>query len=311
MYNTNSGSDNMRPIDSLTKPPKIKVEQPDLSEQPYYIKDFIEQMKGKDLSLFYNNLKTLKIIKVDENQMSKKNASAEYDVVTNTIRYIVDDIREVITHELIHMATRYDAGDIVMVGFLQVTKDGYGIGEGLCEAYTAQEDYKNFSGYAPEDKLNKRTIYLTSRYLLSMFEILIGIEHFNELFYEANMYKLFEKLSLYSSQKRAWTALEHLDAIFHYGDSKNIPNIPMVLHHYSEIMMFLSECFITKMKLLEKDGKLTKEEYMKYEGFIHYLMRQRLVYFKVIKSRKIDKYYSTLEKLVDKKLERRENKNRS
>ena len=284
----------MEEIIKIKKAPKVEDTIEKNKIYPYYVQDFIEKMKDRDLSKFYHNLKEATFTPITKEQRTIKYAGAEYNIYTNEIEYIKERLKKGIMHELTHMFTRCKDEDRIYVGFMQVRKDGYGIGVGLNEGYTCIFDERYFMDYDSHkiDEINR--IYPTTKYITLILDYLIGKDQMEEYFENADLYGLAKELSIYSSPKKTYNFITRLDKLHFEADTKKIPNIRKVFELYNRIIMYYSECFTTKFKIMLDNGELSPEDYHQSLKFVQHIMSQQLTYFKVIKSRKLIKDYNKL-----------------
>ena len=295
----------MKEIIKIKKSPMIK-EELDNEYYPEFVLDFIYKMKDRfDLSIFYKNIKDADFKPVNESEMERPYAGAEYDVMSNVVHYIPRTMKDNIMHELLHMATCIETTDGAISGFMQVRNDGYGIGLGLNEGYTELMDNRYFLDYSENKIKDLNYVYTTSKYICSILEYLLGKEHMEDLYMHADLLTLYKELSEYSSPRRAYNFITRFDRLHIEADTKLHPNILLVNKLYEQTIMFLSECFITKFKMMNNDGELSDEEYEQALGFVKYIMDQNLTFHKIIKSRKLSKYIGPLQAKVNIKMNKK------
>ena len=269
-----------------------------IEEYPDYIKDFIDRMEGKNLNNFYHNIKDIDIIPVNKNETNLPHSAAEYDVAKNLIQYRKGSLKKNIMHELLHVASRIELKDRILCGFMQVDNQGYGIGVGLNEGYTALMDDRYFLDYE-ESKINEFSkVYKMSKYICGLLEMLVGREEMERMYLDADLHSLFKELRYYSSSAKAYEFIINMDKLFNEADIKSIPNIRNVMILYNKIIYFLSECFLTRFNMLLDEKIINDEEYNKEFEFVRDLLDDPIVYFRVIKSRKMGKYIDKLEQVA-------------
>jgi hypothetical protein len=208
-------------------------------------------------------------------------------------------------HELFHTSTRIRTKERVYCGFMQILEDGYGLGNGLNEGYTELMDNRYFLDYDVEKKKEIDKIYPLSKYVCNMLEYLLGQEHMEELYMNADLAGLYKELSFYSSPRKAYEFIIRVDRLFTEGDIKTIPNIFNVIDLYDNILFFISECFLTKFRMMYINKELNDEEYERCLGFVKFIMDKNLTYFKVINSRKLTRYYDKLNNKVIEKVNKK------
>ena len=282
----------------IKKAPIINEDIDYIDDYPDYIKDFINKMKGKNLNNFYHNIKDIDIIPVSNKDTELPYAAAEYNVGKNIIKYRKGYLKRNIMHELLHAASRIELMDRILCGFMQVDNDGYGIGEGLNEGYTALMDDRYFLDYDESKTEDYCKTYIMSKYICGLLDILIGKDEMEEMYLNADLHSLFKILKNYSSPIKAYTFITDMDKLFKEADIKRIPNIRNVIILYQKVIYYLSECFLTKFNMLLDEKAINDYEYNKGFEFVKYLLNDPIVYFKVIKSKKMGKYINKLEQVA-------------
>lgn len=294
----------MTKILKIKKTPVITDEYVE-DKYPYFIRDFIKTMDNYNLSIFYHNIKDIRLVATSKKNMKNKNAGAEYDIYSNTIHYTPSRVKADIMHELLHAATRVELEDGRIAGFMQVLNNGIGIGLGINEGYTALMDDRYFIDYDEEKKNEVDYVYPTSKYICALLDYLLGQEHMEELYMNADLLTLFKELSEYSSPRKTYNFLIRFDNLHMEADKNMHPNFLKVNKLYEEIIFYLAECFLTKYKYMYINKEITDEEYEKSLAFIEFFMDQTLTYYKILKSRKMSKYLPTLQEKVDIKIKKK------
>lgn len=292
-------------IIKIIKTPKVDNKEIDISKHPRYIQDFVSTMKGRNLSYFYNNLDTLKIDMIDKKDMELKYAAAGYIPKDNVIKMIKGNLRTNIMHELLHSATRVKNKDRILVGFMQVLPNEYGLGMGLNEGYTALMDDRYFLDYSEEKAKQINTIYPNSKYICTLLEYLLGQEHMENLYMNADLYTLAKELSKYSSPRKTYNFITRFDKYFMETDTKMVCSMKKAINLYDDIILYISECLMTKLRMMYNNKELTEKEYETCLLFVKHIMNTRLEYLKVIKSRKLMKYYDKMLDKVNKKVDKK------
>ena len=266
----------------------------DLSEYPQYIQDFVNTMKDHDLNYFYHNLRELEIYAVKDNKMYIKNARADYNIAQNEIECVLEDINADIMHELLHVASRAETRDRLYCGFMQVLNDGYGIGIGINEGYTALMDDRYFMNYDESKEEAARYTYPILKHICRKLDALVGQKEMENFFMTADLKGLHEQLSMYSSERKTDMFFLNVDLLYKKVYDRNFPKVRQSLDLYQKIMMYLAECFMTRFKLQLDDGEFTQEEYDKCTEFVKILLDDRMYFNKVIKSKKLSDYYEVI-----------------
>jgi hypothetical protein len=290
----------------IKESPTIKDEIDDINRYPKYVKEFVDIMNKYDLSTLYNNLKTINIKPTEGDRFHNPKAAAEYDVINNVILYAKEHHLTNIMHELLHVSTRRQNDDgETFVGFMQINRYGHVIGEGLNEGYTSLMNERYFSKYdTSEDKVSQK-VYSNTKYICEIIEVLLGKDVVEKYYMNADLYNLYLDIGFYSDRYSVTRFIRLVDILQRESETKSIPNVPLILKTYSKIIYFLSECFLTKFKLMKNKGLLTSTEYIECIEYVKWLLDNNISYFKVIKSRKMSKNFNKLENMVDEKIKDR------
>ena len=137
----------------------------------------LKNFDNKYLENFYNNINSLTVIEeaLDNNH---KNCYVTRD---NTIYLESPDEKELIFHELFHMASSIYKDDTIYCGFAQWKNDDI-IAKGLNEGYTQLLTERYFGS----EKYNEEVYY--EEMLFSKFtEDIVGKDKMNELFLTSNL----------------------------------------------------------------------------------------------------------------------------
>ena len=119
--------------------------------------------------------------------------TAMYDENLNTI-YVVDhkspSIANIISHELLHMATTKRTEKVIFSGFYQFYKDkATGIGYALNEGYTEYLNKKYFNKDEEEDS------YHNEQLIAQGIERIVGSKLMEELYFKADLKSLVDELA--------------------------------------------------------------------------------------------------------------------
>lgn len=229
------------------------------------ISDFYEILESYfehcNLSSFYRNMKDLTITKKKrtlteriEGLIKGVITTAIYDERLNTI-YIVDEkdqnIRNIISHELLHMATTKKTEKVIFCGFYQFYKDkATGIGYALNEGYTEYLNKKYFNKDEEEDS------YHNEQLIAQGIERIVGSKLMEELYFKADLKSLVDKLSKYTSIENVMNLLKQFDSLH----KKTIPEEDKE-SAYRELRKLVSAIYLEKQKQLLEQGKITEEDY--------------------------------------------------
>ena len=229
------------------------------------ISDFYEILESYfehcNLSSFYRNMKDLTITKKKrtlteriEGLIKGVITTAIYDERLNTI-YIVDEkdqnIRNIISHELLHMATTKKTEKVIFCGFYQFYKDkATGIGYALNEGYTEYLNKKYFNKDEEEDS------YHNEQLIAQGIERIVRSKLMEELYFKADLKSLVDELSKYTSIENVMNLLKQFDSLH----KKTIPEEDKE-SAYRELRKLVSAIYLEKQKQLLEQGKITEEDY--------------------------------------------------
>ena len=229
------------------------------------ISDFYEILESYfehcNLSSFYRNMKDLTITKKKrtlteriEGLIKGVITTAIYDERLNTI-YIVDEkdqnIRNIISHELLHMVTTKKTEKVIFCGFYQFYKDkATGIGYALNEGYTEYLNKKYFNKDEEEDS------YHNEQLIAQGIERIVGSKLMEELYFKADLKSLVDELAKYTSIENVMNLLKQFDSLH----KKTIPEEDKE-SAYRELRKLVSAIYLEKQKQLLEQGKITEEDY--------------------------------------------------
>jgi len=226
------------------------------------IENFVSTMKEKlpesALMAMYHNIKTLKI------------GYSPYliiNIVTGGFYRCLDNIIKlnpiyvnpkqkrgnyIITHELLHMSSHISDGKNKAIGF-----HWNKIGRNLNEGYTEILNNRLFGHPIVKGRYN-----LYAKYA-SVIEDIIGKDNMTNLYFNANLKGLFDKLSSYSSSQKTSTFLKDLDTphpILYYKEYPIIGNISARNKQDYRMINYLNEIALNYVDNEVKNGTLSKEE---------------------------------------------------
>ena len=173
------------------------------------IKDLENIIPEKYRNNLYENLKTFKIVSVPQEKLGKDNVYANYDAKTNVIMINYDNsgiknndikLKEVIFHELLHMASsHYDKEkDFVYTGFHTIdlkNDDYYDIGRGLTEGLTEYLTYSYITSI--DHRIPRSNSYIVEQKIIEQLICILGEDVVLDIFYNnKGIGELKNKLSL-------------------------------------------------------------------------------------------------------------------
>ncbi len=164
---------------------------------------YILKRNGINMDLFYDNLPSLGIKYITDNNLSR-NATATYDCTDNEIILSAESIlRTSIFHELFHMASTCQNEDYLYSGFMEASEEnttmaGVGINEGMTELLS-KIYFNSASSY-----------YFQRLYMKKIIE-LIGYNQAEKAYFEADVNPLVDSLMKYDSEENILTFITILD----------------------------------------------------------------------------------------------------
>lgn len=210
-----------------------------------------------DLRNFYNNIKDLR---VKESILVKTaDSSAVYFLERNMI--IVNSnlnseyAREVLFHELVHMASSSIKNGIAYTGFLQNKNKAFnrGLNEGYTQVITDRLGCK---------KAENEPYWREVEIALNV-EKIVGKEKMEELYFKGDLKGLVNELSQYSSEEEVIKFLMKIDFIHkHVTNDKSLPSsskTEMLRYNYREIYKFLLQTYAKKIKKEYEEKQINKE----------------------------------------------------
>ena len=217
-----------------------------------YISKFVDAIlsnfKEKDLTIFYNNINSLKVESYEksnvENKKDSSKVSASYAIGINKCYIYSSDFKFSLPHELFHMASSlFDAKKmIVYSGFFQY--NGVMIGDGLNEGYTELLAQRYIT--KEDENLSYSYFYLTL--FASHLEKIVGKEKMESLYLNADLRGLVEELKQYTNEDNIFKFIACLDYFYRYSEDlrKSKKDKAKILYCLKFIYKFLLACGIQK-----------------------------------------------------------------
>ena len=158
--------------------------------------------------------------------------------------YVVDKnehkLRNLIAHELLHMATSKEDDQVLCCGFHQINKKTKtNIGIALNEGYTEHLNQQHFFPDYFDDS------YLHEQSIAYEFEKIIGREKMEKLYFEADLYGLIQELTKYASVEEIITFLRDFDKLH----TKPVP-IEQKEKEFKALRKRIAEIYLRKQKML-------------------------------------------------------------
>lgn len=218
----------------------------------HFVNTVVEKMPRENLKNFNNNINSLYIFKVDKKILNPAFLGC-YSPVDNTIDSIDD---ESLYHEFIHMMSSTCCDDVYYSGFRQSSAPLFG--RGIDEGYTQVLTERYF-----KDKISG-SHYVLEFYFASMLEKIIGKEKMESLYFNCDLKGLIDELSVYSSEEEVKDFISNLD-LWHecIYDNKCVTSAILkgvLTKKLREINLFVSRCYIAKLKENYFNGNMDSEE---------------------------------------------------
>ena len=221
-----------------------------------------------NLSIFYQNFKSLQIRDRKRNildylniAVSGASAAAEYDQRKNRM-YVVEKkqhkLKNVIAHELLHMATSKEDDFAMCCGFQQFNKNSKTlIGTALNEGYTEHINQQHFFPDYFEDS------YLHEQSIAYEIEKIVGRSKMEQLYFEADLYGVIKELTKYVSLEEVIVFLRDFDKLH----NKPVP-MENKEQEFKALRKRIAEIYLKKQRKLLDKGKISEDEY-KANKLIH------------------------------------------
>lgn len=232
--------------------------------------EILKQDRNINLDNFLNNLKTLKIYYVEDDEkemLLSQEMDACYIVSKNELRFSsISKEHGSIYHELLHCASAERKNNIEYCGFQIRLLDINGeIGRGLNEGYTELLSERYF---------NVSATYWFERVFAIQLEKIVGEDFLKENYFNHNLQAIRDKLAEYSSKEAVSNFIYNWDAYTigrSFDDSITTDEYQSCL---DECSVFLSLCYKKKLEL-ENDEQFDD----KYYNFINDLIAAGTISF--------------------------------
>lgn len=207
----------------------------------YFKKTIKSNIPHASLSLFNNNLSTLLIEKVKPFLTRKNWIISKYSHFNNKISISRNSD---IMHELLHVSSTINNSECIFSGFSQINK-GKSIGDGLNEGYTSLLESRYFSEFHDHDA------YVFEKRIAKIIEKIIGQKKMEQLYFNADLYGLFNELKQYGSDEEIFRFFVNLDFAHKYWYSnKTIIKRKFRNQAINETVELLIKFYINKISSL-------------------------------------------------------------
>lgn len=235
----------------------------------YFSNVLKKNFSNQELKIFYENLESLGIpviTKQMEKYFKKMKFGGGYNHKDNEI-YLIKTKKELIFHELFHVATNYCGEDKNKHIGLSIDNIGLGINEG----YTDFMVQKYFNS-------NYKTNYQYYTDIVKIFEQFIGREKMEHFYMTANLNGMIDELNQYTDIKDILQVIKNADELYKLLYLKKEKNEKKDYFKgkllFEEIYDKLLDMLSQKLKKEFSNGIITKEEAM--ERYIKFVKENNL-----------------------------------
>lgn len=192
-----------------------------------------------DLSIFYQNIDTLKVKSFNSKDIGKKGVLGNYDKYSNEVHFSTYAIYS-IYHELMHAASTIKQSDKIFSGFsiADFDKNTLCLGKYFNEGYTELLTER----YFPNDCELTGNIYFFAKKIAGIIEIIIGKDQMENLYFNANLKGLIKELSKYGREAEIEEMISYVDIVesLYYDniDKKEIGSTLVNIIHNLETYLF-------------------------------------------------------------------------
>ncbi len=215
-----------------------------------------------NLGAFYTNLKNLRVKVRNYNildilcmEIFKTLDAGSYNTKKNKITYLNEndeEIRSIICHELLHMASTIETKNTSFIGFSQENKKTKKtIGMALNEGYTEYLNKKYFNSVL-------ETNYEEEISIAERLEFIIGERKMQELYFKADLNGLVDELSKYTTREEVISIIKKLDKTLKSKEKSEVKKTA-----YNEIRKSISKIYLEQQRQLLDEGKISEEEFFK------------------------------------------------
>lgn len=212
---------------------------------------------------FYERIESLRIEEKQSSTKSPYKPEGRYYSQKNKIEIYLENIKaknkttmeqmkeEVVTHELLHMATTYKKGPIILCGFHQRIGKKHDLAYGLNEGYTELLNLRYFHHKNPS------TSYLYEQLIALGIEQIVGRKKMESLYFDANLNGLVSEMKKYAPEEEIITLLKDIDLC------KNIAFVSKETHINiaGQIRTKIANINMEKQRQLLMSGQITTDEY--------------------------------------------------
>lgn len=221
-----------------------------------------EKIPQEYLINFYNNVKTLCVNcnMIEPERMTNSDVYGEYCPKSNSISIVDAYDKNILFHELMHMASCASKGEKLFCGFEQ-SNNGQIIGTGLNEIFTCYFVEKYFGKSSDEATI----VDLIPSFPI-LFNKLVG-ESIEKYYFSSDLYGLINSIKPYASDKDINNFIKDID-MFYFEIIKKRMGIDdwfFAIYDLKKVYRFLLKTYYVKCTL---ESELETEASEKFEEFI-------------------------------------------
>lgn len=258
-------------IKKVKLPPELKVEAneidyDELSKRQYgnllleFSKKIIEELPEKNLTNFYNNIRTLKVgLKKEEKERNSNTTTVgTYETKKNQVKFTNEEKKQVVFHELFHMASSKYQNGITYSGFSQSKfLSGLKIGNGLNEGYTETMSERYFGR-----NYSVSSGYRYATFVVARVEEIVGRERMEELYLNADLLGLINELKKYNSEENIMKFIASTDFLLDRFSLKKFifREKGKIKKSLRNVNKFLAESYANFIKEQLDEGKISYDK---------------------------------------------------
>ena len=211
---------------------------------------------------FYERIERLQLYEKEKHHLNPT-ASGRYYDRKNILEIYLKNIKsesclseeqqkeEVITHELLHMATTYQKGSVILCGFGQSIGNNFRQGIGINEGYTELLNMRYFNHKIPSHA------YLEEQLIALGFEQIIGRKKMESLYFDADLMGLIKEVEKYAPAHEITQIIGQLDKAMEIQKTSKDEYIAII----RDIRAKLANINMEKQRHLLMSGQITTDEY--------------------------------------------------
>lgn len=195
-----------------------------------FVNTMIQTFPKDDLILLNNNLNKLNIVTRNfklSNVLKHENTGAKWIPEKNRIEVSLQNYRNTINHELLHVASTYISdNNMIHCGFYTYLNEHSNIGESINEGYTQYLAEKYFTKY-PVLKA-----YTYEKQIACAIELIIGSKLMQKLYFSADLDGLVASLECFEIKDNIYAFLNKMDYITKTKKDKKIISVLKEINYF-------------------------------------------------------------------------------